>query len=87
MFVLSKRSRSNEAGEIFHVIYGITGFADAARCWYRATRTTDVIEIPDEVLTVVGEFWETGTHIQDHKFPSWREQQAAAEKALRMGAK
>lgn len=90
MFILSKRTVSDENGRIHHSIHGATRSVETARAWYRSTRTTDIIELPEE--NTIGEWdhmisgsaekhpqpWAAIHHalISENRFISWREMQA-----------
>ena len=76
-YVLTKRSAPSDTGKLSHHIYGLTPTASAARAWFRATRTTDVIEIcfhKDELSN-----WGISDLISDTRLESWREQQLRQE--------
>ena len=83
MYILTKRSAPNEHGQIQqHSIHGHTSLVTAARTWFRAAYSTDVVEVPDERMAeMVEPGWEHNENISTKRFPSWREQQLSAEKA------
>ena len=70
-YILTKRSAPSDTGKLsHHHIHGITPNISAARAWFRATRTTDVIEAnPDEHGA-----HQFGELISDMRLESWREQ-------------
>lgn len=83
-WILTKRSAPSDDGHLSHHVYGVTQFVGEARSWYRASRVTDVIEVPSEKLAPVtgpdGNGYES--IIRDTRFISWREQQLTNDKLI-----
>lgn len=76
MYILSKRSLPSDNGKVMHHFRGYTIFIGEARAWFRSTRTTDVIEVPDNrPWTSEGrEGNGSGSYISEKHIESWREQ-------------
>lgn len=77
MYILTRRSAPSENGLVSHAIYGRTVFIGEARAWFRGTRVTDVVEIP-EGTPWISEGREGNTaasFISEKRLPSWREEQ------------
>ena len=84
MYILTRRSAPSENGTVSHAIYGRTVYIGEARAWFRGTRVTDVVEIPDGTpWNCEGRVGNTaGSFISEKRLPSWREEQYQNEKEL-----
>lgn len=86
MFILTKRTAPSDKGNMMHSIHGYTNHVAIARAWFRATRTTDVIDVPFKSQSVEHCFGIHGDSmdcvIRENRFESWREQQLRDELAM-----
>lgn len=85
MYVLTKRTAPSDRGSVMHSIHGHTTEVQVARAWFRATRTTDVVECinPDQPSVFEPIFAASeGEVVSASRFPSWREKQLMDELAI-----
>lgn len=85
MYILTKRA--SDGVQSWHNIHGHTDEVTEARIWYRATRTTDVVEVPDthpSCSTATENDWEPHMNcsVSATRMESWREQQTRHEKEI-----